>query len=51
MKLRWFKNLKESDKAVVKTQIKSSKPVLDRLAYLLQEDLEDSLRYMAWRTI
>jgi hypothetical protein len=49
MKLRWFKNLKESDKAVVKTQIKSSKPVLDRLAYLLQEDLEDSLRYMASR--
>jgi hypothetical protein len=49
MQLRWFKNLKESDKASVKQQVKNAKPVLDRLAKLLQDDLEDSLKYMASR--
>lgn len=50
MQKRWFKNLKkESDQAVVKTQIKSSRPVLDRLANLLKEDLEKSMRDMSSR--
>lgn len=49
MQTRWFKNLKESDKAPVKQQVKNAKPVLDRLAILLEEDLEFSQRMMASR--
>ena len=49
MQTQWFKSLKESDKASVKQQVKNAKPVLDRLAKLLQEDLEFSIKQMSSR--
>jgi hypothetical protein len=49
MQTRWLKNLKESDKAPVKQQVKNAKPVLDRLAKLLEDDLEKSMRDMSSR--
>lgn len=50
MQTQWFKSLKESDKASVKQQIKNAKPVLDRLAKLLEEDLEKSMKDMSSRS-
>lgn len=50
MQTRWMKNTKESDKAAVKQQVKNAKPVLDRLANLLTEDLEKSMREMSSRS-
>tara|TARA_E500000318_G_C3426643_1_gene159469 strand:- start:291 stop:542 length:252 start_codon:yes stop_codon:yes gene_type:complete len=49
MKSRWLKDYKESEKAAVKQQIKNAKLVLDRLADLIQEDLDASVREMASR--
>lgn len=49
MKSRWLKDYKESEKAAVKQQIKNAKLVLDRLADLIQEDLDASVRDMSSR--
>lgn len=49
MQTRWLKYAKESDKASVKQQVKNAKPVLDRLAKLLNEELEKSMKDMSSR--
>ena len=50
MKLRWLNKIKKEDeKELVKRQIKEAKPVLDRLAVIIQEDLDRSIGEMSQR--
>lgn len=47
MNIKWFKGLDEQQKKEMKVQILESRLVLDRLAKLLREELEESVTDMA----
>lgn len=47
MNSKWLKGSTKSEKDAVRQQIKSAKPVLDRLAVILTEQLESSLKALS----
>lgn len=47
MKSRWLKGLNEKDKGTIAADVKSSATVLRRLATMLQEDIDSSVKAMA----
>jgi hypothetical protein len=49
MNTRWLKAYKESERAAVKQQVKNAKLVLEQLAVLVQEDLDQSIKEMSSR--
>lgn len=49
MNTRWLKAYKESERAAAKQQIKNAKLVLEQLAVLVQEDLDQSIKEMSSR--